>query len=206
MSRMPRMAGAPSVISGLLIAVTTIIGLVASDPADADTFDEPLVVLNGVVALGGFVLLLLVVVGVYASHPETPNAFGFVSFVAALVGTALLAGDHWMEAFAAPHLADVAPEVVTDPRGLVVVGAVGTFAVFAMGWLCFAVASHRAGLIARPAAAAIVLGAVLGAPPGSPGKVLFGLGLVAMGMSFIHHVPAGEGSVSAHQPADGDVR
>lgn len=138
MPRIARLTGPITASSGLLIAVTTIVVRLVSDPKRPETFDDPIVVINGVVALAGSLLLLLAV-----------------------------------------------PAVAEAPGGFLVAGAIISFALFIVGWLLLGIAMIRSGLFPRVATSVVVLGAVVGAPPGELGKVGFGLGLVWVGVWLI---------------------
>ncbi len=184
-AKIARLTGPITATSGLLIAVTTIVVRLVSDPKRPETFDDPIVVINGVVALAGSLLLLLAVIGLYERLADSAGAFHFISFLVVLLGSAMLAGDYWLEAFAAPFLAQVAPAVAEAPGGFLVAGAIISFALFIVGWLLFGIAMIRSGLFPRVATSVVVLGAVVGAPPGELGKVGFGLGLVWVGVWLI---------------------
>jgi len=123
------MAAPLCVVTGALIALTTVVGRFVTDPERlADTSDDPAVVVNGVVALAASVLLVLVLVALYAWQGDVGGSLQSVAFMVALAGTVLLAGDFWFEAFVVPYLADVSPEVLGgDPGGVLLGGAVVSF-------------------------------------------------------------------------------
>jgi len=66
-------------------------------------------VVNSVLKLLTFFLLLLGLVGFYAHQSEAAGPLGLVGCLAAFLGTMLLLGDLWLEAFAFPYLREVAP-------------------------------------------------------------------------------------------------
>jgi len=61
-------------------------------------------VVNSVLKLLTFFLLLLGLVGLYAYQSEAAGPLGLVGCLAAFLGTMLLSGDLWLEAFAFPYL------------------------------------------------------------------------------------------------------
>ena len=82
--------------------------------------------------------------------------------------TLLVAGDWWFEAVIVPRIAAVAPEVMTGTiTGSMAVGAVLTFGLFAVGWVIFAIATFRAHVFPRPAAALLIVGGIVGLLAGS---------------------------------------
>jgi hypothetical protein len=73
----------------------------------------------------------------------------------------MAAGAAWSEAFFAGWLAEAAPELLSaDPSGAFVTGLVLTFGLFALGGLLFGLATLRAGVLPRGAAALLIIGAV----------------------------------------------
>ncbi len=173
------------VVTGALFALTTAIGRFVSDPERlAETSNDPAAVVNGVVALVASLLLVFVLIALYERR-DGGGSLRVVAFMVAVAGTVLLAGDFWFEAFVVPYLADVAPEVLGgNPSGALLIGAVATFVVYAVGWLLFGVASYRDRSLPRPPVILVTAAAVVGAPPGSLGKIVFGIALVWLGLSL----------------------
>jgi hypothetical protein len=62
-----------------------------------------------------------------------------------------------------------------------------SFIVFAVGWLLFGIASYRDRSLPRAPVTLVTAAAVLGAPPGSLGRIVFGLALVWLGLSLRRH-------------------
>ncbi len=61
----------------------------------------------------GSLLLLVALVGLYARQSESAGALGLVGFLAALVGTGLLVGSFWTQAFVVASSAIEAPRSST---------------------------------------------------------------------------------------------
>jgi hypothetical protein len=81
----------------------------------------------------------------------------------AVLGTMLLAGVWWWEAFAVPYAAEQAPALVAaTPTGRLLAGRTMSFGVFALGWVLFGLASVRARVFPRDAAILLIIGGVIG--------------------------------------------
>ena len=83
-----------------------------------------------------------------------------------------------------PWLADEAPAALsTEPTLLLALGAVGSYALFSLGWTAYGLAGLRAGVLPRSISTGIALGGVLGfsallAPYGIP----LGVAVLALGV------------------------
>jgi len=124
---------------------------------------SPLVGGNGLLTLLAVYLLLLGLVGQYARQSAASGTLGLVGFLMAFLGTLLLAGYWWLEAFAVSYAAAKAPALVAEtPTRRLLAGAVVSFGVFALGWVLFGVASVRARGFPRDAALLLVVGGGIG--------------------------------------------
>lgn len=129
-------------------------------PGSATT---PAHTLTYALALAGMYVLLLAVTAVYAGHHRALGRLGLAGYLVAALGTLLVAGDWWFEAFAVPMIGAQAPDVLRlPPGGSVLAGAVITSSVFAAGWILFGVAALRSGAFSRPAAILLVMGGACG--------------------------------------------
>ena len=113
---------------------------------------------------------------------------GVAAFALAIVGTMMLAGDLWFEAFAVPWLAagPGAQGLTSAPSVIMGLGAIASYILFAAGWALFGIASVRARVFPLPVSIAIVLGGIAGfnallAPWGMP----LGLALVVLGIWIV---------------------
>ena len=159
LARLIRWAGGAAVTAAALIVATQVGDLLTLDAGD----DAVPVVINAVLKLVACFLLLLGLVGLYARQVEATGALGLAGFLVAFLGTMLLAGDLWLEAFAVPYLTQEWPEGVAErPTGTLVAGALASFALFAVGWALFGVASLRARLVPRGAAVFLIVGGAVG--------------------------------------------
>ena len=164
-ARLLRLAGLVSVAAGVLLVVAQLVGAPAFVVVDADPARRarsPLVGVNGLLTLLA-VYLLLGLVGLYARQSAASGTLGLVGFLVAVLGTMLLAGAWWWEAFAVPYAAAEAPALVAEPpTGRLLAGAVVSFGVFALGWVLFGLASVRARVFPRDAAILLVIGGLVG--------------------------------------------
>jgi hypothetical protein len=114
-------------------------------------------------ALAGMYVLLLALTAVYAGHHRALGRLGLAGYLVAALGTLLVAGDWWFEAFAVPMIGAHAPDVLKlPPGGSVIVGAVITSSLFAAGWILFGVAAFRSGAFSRPTGVLLVMGGACG--------------------------------------------
>ena len=114
-------------------------------------------------ALVAMFVLLLGLTGLYARQTSDAGRLGLMGYLTASLGTLLVAGDWWYEAFVGPILREQAPGLLaTAPSGSLVIGAAVTSAVFAAGWLVFGLASIRAGVFPRRMAVLMAVAGVAG--------------------------------------------
>jgi hypothetical protein len=110
-------------------------------------------------ALAAMFALLLALTGLYAAQAPGIGRLGLAGYLAAFLGTVLVAGDWWYEAFIAPAIREQAPELLrTAPGGSILLGAAITTATFAAGWLIFGLATFRARVLHRRAAVLLAVG------------------------------------------------
>ena len=115
-------------------------------------------------ALLAMFALLLALTGLYARQVPESGKLGLVGYLVAFLGTMLVAGNWWYEAFIGPALREQAPEILTTaPGGSILIGAALTGVTFAAGWVTFGLASFRAGVFPRLAAVLMTVAGVAGA-------------------------------------------
>ncbi len=165
-TRLLRLAGLVNVAAGVLLVVTQLLGALAFVVVDGDPARRARSALgevNSLVTLLAVYLLLVGLVGLYARQAAASGTLGLVGLLVAVLGTMLLAGYWWWEAFAVPYAAQQAPALVTaTPTGRLLAGAVVSFGVFALGWVLFGVASVRARVFPRDAAILVIVGGMIG--------------------------------------------
>jgi hypothetical protein len=156
-------SGLAALVGGVLWIVLEVAFLIViGDQPDSIAATTSAWVILLVLALVGNMLIFLGLVGLYARQVAETGVLGLIAFLAAFFGTALFVGANWTLTFAAPSLAQAAPEVLyADPSGVLGTGFILTFVLFALGWLLFGLASLRAGVLPRGATVLLVVGAVL---------------------------------------------
>jgi hypothetical protein len=205
-ARLIRSAGSISVAAAVLIIVSQLIGFFAFDPDPANLSEAvttTTATLYNILKLLGFFLLLLGLIGLYAHQSVEAGTLGLIGFLVAFLGTMLVAGDWWFEAFAVPYLANVAPQALEGgASGTLVVGGLAGFVLFALGWVLFGLASFRARVFPRWAAIVLIVGGALGVQAGFPPFLfVLGLGVGLMGFSLYK---LGRGpQVASGKPASG---
>jgi hypothetical protein len=171
------------------------LGFVVVDGDPVRRARSALVGVNGSLMLLAVYLLLLGLVGLYARQSAAAGTLGLVGFLVAVLGTMLLAGAWWLEAFAVPFAADKAPALVREtPAGRLLAGGAVSFGVFALGWVLFGLASLRARVFPRDAAVLLIIGGVVGlliaVVPGA--GVPLALAVVWMGMWLLRSERGGQ--------------
>lgn len=66
--------------------------------------------------------------------------YGLIVFLAAFAGTMTQGGNMWLDGFAAPWLAEVAPQALAAEKSITLqVGALSADVLFALGWMMFGI-------------------------------------------------------------------
>jgi hypothetical protein len=157
-----RQAGIASIIAATLMLVSQASQLVLP-LAFPESFWIATQSLRMGLAIAAMFVLLVALTGLHARQAHATGRLGLVGYLTATLGTLLVAGDWWYEAFIGPALRAEAPEILaTALGGSILIGAALTTVAFAAGWLIFGLASVRAGVFPRPAAVLMTLGGVVG--------------------------------------------
>jgi uncharacterized membrane protein (DUF485 family) len=157
-----RQAGLASIAAAGLILVSQVsqlvIAMILSEPFWIATHS-----LRMGLALAAMFALLLALTGLYARQASAVGRLGLAGYLVAFLGTLLVAGDWWYEAFIVPVLSAQAPALLaTAPSGSILVGVAITTGTFAAGWVIFGIASFRAGVFPRRASVLLTLSGVAG--------------------------------------------
>jgi len=157
-----RQAGIASLVAAALILVSQVSQLVLP-MVISESFWIATQTLRVGLSLVAMFALLIALTGIYAQQAPATGKLGLVGYLTASLGTVLVAGDWWYEAFIGPMLRQQAPELLnTGISGSILIGAALTFVIFAAGWVIFALASFRAGVAPRGAAVLMLLGGIAG--------------------------------------------
>jgi hypothetical protein len=126
-------------------------------------------------------LTLFGIFGLYAVQREKIGVLGLVGFVLATIGTVLFFADGLIALAIYPALADAAPDLLSASgamnSGIVLVAFIIMAATAMIGYIVFAAAILRAGVLPRVAALLFLLGGVLfNLPPGPVSMIVLTTG------------------------------
>lgn len=197
LSNLIRWGGLAVALGGALFVAGDLLGLTL-DGSFAGYADTGTFVAQSALYLLGAALVLLGLVGLYARQAEDSGKLGLAGFLLAFLGTALLTGLMWTQAFVVPGLAAEAPVLLeTEPLGSML-----SFIAFTVGWLVFGVATLRARVYPRAAAILLIIGAMLPFAgfvlPAS--AFVFGIAVAWLGLSLWTREAAATGQ-TARSPA-----
>ena len=182
-SNLIRWGGLAAMLGGILIAVAEIIALftgVFDDMAVSATTTSFaltywLILLGRVLLLGGLVAL-------YIYQAEAAGILGFVGFLGAFLGSALVVGAGWAFLFFGPILAVEAPEVyASNPP----IGFVLTIITAALGWLLFGIATLRARVYPRWAAVLLIVAAIVSFIPIPLSGIVLSVAVIWLGFVLL---------------------
>jgi hypothetical protein len=143
-----------------------------------------------VVAMG---LLVVALAGIAFRLGRRTGLGGHIAITTAFAGTLLALGNIATEAFAMP----LAPERLDDPHGYSLVMIITSFGLYAIGWLSVAVVLARSGLVAKPAALLLAVGAVVGFTPTPGAYMLLLAGAAATTLSMARRADAADADRAA---------
>ena len=157
-----RQAGLASIVAAALMVVSQVSQLVLPLTMPESFWIATQSLRMGLAFLAMFALLLALT-GLYSRQVRGAGGLGLVGYLVAFLGTMLVAGDWWYEAFIGPALREQAPEVLTTaPSASIIIGAAITSVTFAAGWAIFGLATVRAGVFPRRMAVLMTVGGVAG--------------------------------------------
>jgi hypothetical protein len=165
LSPISRWASIFSLTAAALIILSQVMRLVGGRLLGPDWATTPAYTLTYTLALLGMGTLLLALTAIYTRESAALGRLGLIGYVAAFLGTLMVAGDWWFEAFAIPRIATKAPEVLgLPPSGSVLVGAIATVGLYTVGWILFGLAALRARAFPRAAGLLLLLTGGLAGP------------------------------------------
>ncbi|MGN7251850.1 hypothetical protein [Arthrobacter sp. SAFR-014] len=201
-SPLARAAGPIAQVSGLVFAAVDVARLLAADRS-LDRIEMmrqiPFQVTNALYWVA-FVPLTIALVCVYFRVADRAGGLGAVGFCFALAGTLDMAGNMWFDGFAGPWIIDVAPgTILAGGSGMLAVGALSSYILFALGWMFFGIAGWRSGMFPAWIGIAFVAAGFLGYNAGLPPYgIPIGLVMAALGWWIIRTgAPAAAASGSA---------
>jgi hypothetical protein len=187
-SSLLRMSGSALVLAAALFAVAEVISFYIfanqgeaydlREIAQTGTFfiQSLLTLLAGTLLLGGMV-------GLYVRQSEAAGKLGFIGFLLAFFGTALVVGDFYTNTFVTPLVARAAPAFLDNPlSGFLQVWLPFSFVVLGISWLLLVVATTRARVYPRGASWSLTVGVVLALIPFPLANLPFYAALVWVGL------------------------
>ena len=187
-SALARHAGPITLAAGAALALLDLARWVLERPDDrVGMMADPLFrVANGAYFVA-FIGLAIALVALHERLAPRYGRYGLIAFLAALVGTMTQGGNMWFDGFAAPWLAEVAPQVFAAEKTItLVVGATRRLPPFALGWVLFGIALLRARVVPVALPLGVVVGGVLGFQSGLPPfGIPLGLAVAAVGAALI---------------------
>ncbi len=196
-SNLIRWGGAAAMLGGVLFVVSALLILAVDLSSYGEAVTTGTFTVHAVLFMLAAALLLLGLVGLYASHSEAAGAFGLVGFLFAFFGTAFALGLNWAETFAVPVLAQAAPELLAEgPSGRLAYGFALSFPLFSLGWLLFGIALLRARVYPRVAAVLFIIGALLTFVPVPGFGIVLGVAVTWLGYALF----SGKATIAEQQP------
>jgi hypothetical protein len=165
MARSPlsRRAGLLSVTAAVLTVLSQVIRLGGGRLLGPGWVTTPAYTVTYSLALLGMGALLLALTTIYTRKSAFLGRLGLIGYVTAFLGTLMIAGDWWFEAFVVPMIASAAPALLDLPiSGSVLVGAIATVGLYTVGWTLFGIAALRARAFPRAAALLLLAGGLAG--------------------------------------------
>jgi hypothetical protein len=158
-----RRAGVLSLTAAVLIVLSQVLRLGVVRLLGPDWVTTPAYTVTYSVALLGMGALLLALTAIYTRESAALGRLGLIGYVTAFLGTLMVAGDWWFEAFVVPMIATAAPAVLDLPTsGSVLVGAIATVGLYTVGWTLFGLAALRAHAFPRAAVLLLLAGGLAG--------------------------------------------
>jgi hypothetical protein len=162
-SPLSRRAGVLSLSAAVLIVLSQIMRLALSRLLGPDWATTPAYTLTYSIALLGMGSLLLAVTAIYTRESAALGKVGLIGYLTAFLGTLMVAGDWWFEAFVIPTIATAASAVLDLPlSGPLLVGAIATVGLYTVGWTLFGIAALRSHAFPRIAALFLLVGGLAG--------------------------------------------
>jgi hypothetical protein len=168
-SPLARLAGPAAIVAGVLLTVSQLAMLTLNRTDRVALLNSTIYKVSMTGYVVGFFALMVALVAIYERQARQAGVFGVVALCAAIAGTMDMAGNMWFDAFVAPWMADVMPEILAAPkRGTLVIAALSSYLLLPIGWLLFGIASLRAGVFPRILSVAIMVGGVISYGAGLP--------------------------------------
>jgi hypothetical protein len=194
LKNLARASGLAGICAGLLIALIFILQRGRQEPGTAHTILTTHYSLEHTLAVA-CILMMLFLPRAYSLQAQRCGFLGFLGFVLAFIGSALMVGVFMHDGYALPHEATLTTwlKPVGTMNGAVIVAAIA----FVGGFVVFRLATMKAGVFSRWARALPILGSII---INLPWALLdIGASLLGAGLAWV-----GIGSYSAISTATGE--
>jgi hypothetical protein len=209
-SPLAKAAGPVALVSGIAFAAVDLARLLTADRSleRIDMMRQPPFQLTNALYWVAFIGLVLALVSVYYRLGRRARGLGAAAFCFALVGTLDMAGNMWFDGFAGPWIAEVAPgAILAGGSGMLAVGGLSSYVLFALGWIDFGIAGWRARMFPAWIGVLFVVAGVLGYNAGLPPYgIPIGLVMATLGWWIIRTGAPAVHPASSRFPGGGEVR
>jgi hypothetical protein len=163
LSPLSRRAGVLSLTAVLLIVLSQIMRMGGGRLLGPDWVTTPAYTVTYSIALFGMGALLLALTAIYTRESAVLGRLGLIGYLTAFLGTLMVAGDWWFEAFVVPMIATAAPAVLDLPiSGSMLAAVIATVGLYTVGWTLFGLAALRAHAFPRAATLLLLAGGLAG--------------------------------------------
>ncbi|WP_376792494.1 hypothetical protein [Thermoflexus sp.] len=184
-----RWSGGALIVAGVILGIGLILH---PDETAPDALAHPLWGPTHFAIGVGFLISLLGLIGVHARQAEKAGVLGLIGFVVSFVSSAALSGPLLLiEGIVLPGLAqsEIAEAALT-PTGPVFGGLLepillGTLYAFGIGYVLFGIATIRAGVLPRWAAASLIAGTPLAIFTPPLPAIFLAIGGVLIGVAYL---------------------
>lgn len=191
-STLIRLGGFAALTAGVVALLSNLGAAFGLIPAVIDSYRS----------LGTILLSLFALTGLYAAQSQRAGVLGLAGYVLGMLGLAGNVGLRFIFGFVAPILMAQYPEAAAAVGAGPLMAAMSiTFLVYAAGYIAFGLATWRAGLLPRWAAALVVVGALLSyvlvGLSFNVGGLLVNVGMIGLGGALV----AGRAEAETETPA-----
>ena len=117
--------------------------------------------LGGYFDLTGTVSLLFVIIAIYLVHMKNSGTFGLISFIISIIGTGVVIGVKWVHSFVVPELSIHAPAFADQPPVSIMIGQMGSFALFMIGWVLIGILVAKNGYLSKSSGVLLIIAPIL---------------------------------------------
>jgi hypothetical protein len=185
-----------AVLGAVSLATQQIWSIVAGEVIENDT-----PILGRTLYAAEITLFVVAIVGLYLHQRKAFTTFGQIATLVALFGTLLWSGSAASEAFAVMESGKSAGDSISSARLASILIA---FGLYALGLVLFGIATWRAGVLPRGAAALVMFGVPLGLALDGPVPgilMVYGAGIAWLGVATLVQLRSEQPARAHRRPA-----